>query len=304
MTDPPPLASPRSQRHGDAAAAKQEDKLFQIRKLDNRLQHFSMLLWDVGEYVSIDEWVCGFQGRDRDKATIKFKKEGDGYLADVLACGHDGIKAGGYAYAWRFRHSCNEGRVAGFSALHNRCFELLKTLRTDDTNAMKQQWRTLTRDNLYNTPKFARYVYKNFHVKVLGIMRKNVAPKCVAMEKATTKATLEAVKGTTKAAVMTGDPDCPNLLCVTVYDNVPVRFITTAHEQITWERHQRMVYNYKTARTESVPFLRLNLIDDYNHWMGWVDQLDQVRTPPPLPSPQKNGSPRKHSRTPRKKSPP
>ena len=103
----------------DSKVAKEKDLLFQIRPLDDRLQVISQQLWDPGEHFAIDEWVCGYQGKDQYATKINFKTEGDGYLADVLAMGKKGVP-GGYAYAWRFRHSCNEGRNKDFSALHNR----------------------------------------------------------------------------------------------------------------------------------------------------------------------------------------
>ena len=75
--------------------------------------------------------------------------------------------------------------------------------------------------------------------QVIGILRKNQVPECVQMEKVTNKGKLLAIKGTTKAAVLVGDPGCPHLVVVTVYDNVPVRFITTAHETIEWRQQWR-----------------------------------------------------------------
>ena len=70
------------------------------------------------------------------------------------------------------------------------------------------------------------------------------------MEKVTNKGKLLAIKGTTKAAVLVGDPGCPHLVVVTVYDNVPVRFITTAHETIEWTQQWRKAYN-RTLQMEA-----------------------------------------------------
>ena len=86
--------------------------------------------------------------------------------------------------------------------------------------------------------------------QVIGILRKNQVPECVQMEKVTNKGKLLAIKGTTKAAVLVGDPGCPHLVVVTVYDNVPVRFITTAHETIEWTQQWRKAYN-RTLQMEA-----------------------------------------------------
>ncbi|KAK3248219.1 hypothetical protein CYMTET_42311 [Cymbomonas tetramitiformis] len=57
----------------------------------------SKRLWDLGENVSLDEQDCGFQGRSSLKDKIKFKKEGDGFLADCLC-------DSGYTWTFHFRH--------------------------------------------------------------------------------------------------------------------------------------------------------------------------------------------------------
>jgi hypothetical protein len=95
------------------------------------------------------------------------------------------------------------------------------------------------------------------------------------MDKVTSAAKLAAVKGTTKAAVLRGD-SC-NLVALCIYDQVPVRVLSTTIESLVWMEKERNVWCHEKQQFEPMKFLRLNVIDQYNHNMGYVDQ-----PPPPL----------------------
>jgi len=45
-------------------------------------------------------------------------------------------------------------------------------------------------------------------------------PVSVIQEEVKNKKKQEEVRGTTKAAVLEGDPDCPNLVAISVYDTL------------------------------------------------------------------------------------
>ena len=80
-----------------------------------------------------------------------------------------------------------------------------------------------------------------------------------------------------KAAVLDGDPNVPNLVAVSYYDQKPVHFLSTICESIHWIQCQKQVYCSETQQLETLKFLRLNVNNDYNHDMGGVDIADQLR---------------------------
>ena len=86
------------------------------------------------------------------------------------------------------------------------------------------------------------------------------------------------VRGTVKAAVLKGDPDCPNLvLASSVYDSKPVHYLSMVSDSIQWVIKEKKVFNVDTDEVEAMQFLRLNQIDKYNNGMGDVDVADQLR---------------------------
>ena len=92
-----------------------------------------------------------------------------------------------------------------------------------------------------------------------------------------TKKEQEKVRGTVCAAMLDGDPNCPSLLAVSVYDTKPVHFLSMAAEKICWETKTREVFNRETGKMGEMKFHRLNVNDDYNYGMGGADIADQIR---------------------------
>ena len=84
-------------------------------------------------------------------------------------------------------------------------------------------------------------------------------------------------RGTVKAAVLVGDPDCPNLVASSVYDTKPINYLSMVSEKIEWVVKSKPVFNVETNETEDLRFLRLNQIHKYNKEMGGVDIADQLR---------------------------
>ena len=85
------------------------------------------------------------------------------------------------------------------------------------------------------------------------------------------------MKGTVRAAVLTGDQDYPSLLAVSVYDSKPVYFLTMVAEKIFWKVMKRSVYDKDRCRMKQIEYLRLNVNDDYNTGMNGADIADQLR---------------------------
>ena len=117
-----------------------------------------------------------------------------------------------------------------------------------------------------------------------GVTRKGMRgiPKCVVQEEQLSKKGQDAVRGTTKAAVLKGDDECPSLIASSVYDSKPVHFLSMMSKEIKWVEKERLTYNVDTGRNEIMKFLRLDHIDNCNNTMGHVDVSDQLRNTIPL----------------------
>ena len=103
-------------------------------------------------------------------------------------------------------------------------------------------------------------------------------PKCVLQKEVTTTKEIEKVQHTVKVAVVKGDSVCTNpLVCISLYDSKPVYLLSTACSQIKWIGKNRKVWHPGKNSYVSIKFLRLNVIDFYNHNMGSVDIADQLR---------------------------
>ena len=129
-------------------------------------------------------------------------------------------------------------------------------------------------DNLYNSAAFCRYAY-NHRNKVLvhGVTRKWGwgIPSCVLQEEIKNKKAQILVRGTVKAAKLVGNPGCPHLVALLVYDTRPVHYLSMVSDSIRWVEKVRKVFNVDTNCLEKLVFLRLNQIDAYNNGMGDVD---------------------------------
>ena len=85
------------------------------------------------------------------------------------------------------------------------------------------------------------------------------------------------VRGTMKDAVLRVDKVCPNLVESSVYDNKPVHLLSMLFQQLKWIVKDKPLFNVDTSRVESLRFLRMNTINDYNNNMGHVDISDQLQ---------------------------
>ena len=135
-------------------------------------------------------------------------------------------------------------------------------------------------DNLYISAKFAKaaWMHKK-RVLIAGVARKQGrgVPLCVVQEEVKKISEQHKCRGRTKAAVLMGDKDMPQLLAVSVYDTKPVHFLSTIEESIEWVPKTRQVWNESKQRKTGLQFLRLNINDSYNQDMNAVDIADQLR---------------------------
>lgn len=78
-------------------------------------------------------------------------------------------------------------------------------------------------------------------------------------------------------AVLESDNGGENFVAVSVYDNKPVYFMSSFSKTICWVMKQRKVWSNRMQHYITLNFIRLNINDDYNNFMGKVDVSDQLR---------------------------
>ena len=81
----------------------------------------------------------------------------------------------------------------------------------------------------------------------------------------------------TKAAILNGDPKCPDLIASSVYDTKPVHYLIMSSGELRWVVCEKDMYNFDTGAKEPLQFLQMCYINDYNHQMGDVDIADHLR---------------------------
>jgi hypothetical protein len=240
---------------------------FKVDPFLRSIQAESMQAFDLGKYISIDEQTIGFKGNHADKLRISYKKEGDGFQCDAICC--DGFT---YSFFMRNMPAPKSYLDKGLSPLHARCLFLL--------DQVKDQYHVCGVDNLYTSARFFReaYIGKN---KVLchGVARKSGRgiPKSVIQEEMKKKTDQDRMRGTTKAAVLTNDPDIPDLVAFSVYDTKPVHFLSMACTGLKWIEKKKKVFDSHAQRSINMSFLRPEVTDMYNNDMNNVDIADQLR---------------------------
>jgi hypothetical protein len=135
-------------------------------------------------------------------------------------------------------------------------------------------------DNLYMSAKFAKacYNHKN-QVLIEGVGRKSGRGVPLHVIQEEVKRQHEGTtRGTVKAAVLKGDPNCPDFVSVSVYDTKPVHFISMVTDCIKWVTKSRKVWNKALGVMEAIEFLRPNVNNKYNGEMTGVDISDHLRT--------------------------
>jgi hypothetical protein len=204
-----------------------------------------------------------FKGRHGNKLRITFKAEGDGFMADALC-------DDGYCYQIYMRN--DPAPAQGLSPLIARTMALF--------DALRDEYHQVGMDNLYNSAGFCRAAFHHKN-KVLchGVTRRRGRgiPLCVLQEEVKNCKEQLKVRGTVKAAVLVGDPACPNLIASSVNDSKPVHYLSMISNCIKWIVKEKKVFNVDTNQVERLHSLHLNQINEYNNSMGNVDVANQLR---------------------------
>ena len=250
-----------------ATPNRDDSPLFKVLPIIKWIQRVGPLSWECGIDLGLDEQTMGFQGLHVDKMRITYNKEGDGFQCDAL-CDN------GFTCSVFFRNEKPPTKYIrmGFSPLHARSMWLFDQLN--------DQFHRVWMDNLYISAKFTKGAWHLSEQKVItaGVCRTKDRglPQCVIQE-AVDKASLATTRGAIKAAALEGDPDCKDLVALSIYDTKPVHFLTMAAETIEWVEKKRNVWNKAKREMQLISFLRVNVNDDYNNKMNSVDIADQLR---------------------------
>ena len=249
------------------APTRKDRPTYKVNSFLKHLQKVSMSAWRLGRDISGDEQTIGFQGRHSDKLRITYKAEGDGFQCNALA-------DTGFTWTFYFRNqpAPEKWTKLGYSPLHSRILGMFDQL--------EEQYHNCWFDNLYLSAKFARAAYKHTNkVHISGPTRKSGRglPKCVVQEEVKNVNDIQSVQGTVKAAVLQGDPEVPDLLAVSYYDQKPVHFLSTICQKIKWVECEKKVFCVELDQVKSLKFLRLSINNDYNYGMGGVGIADQLR---------------------------
>lgn len=105
-----------------------------------------------------------------------------------------------------------------------------------------------------------------------GVTRKSGFPPDIIQAEVTRKAAKEAAKGTLLAR-RTADG---KMVAASYYDSKPVNMLSSIHWRVEMMEKERTIY--VEGKPVTVTYMRLNIIDEYNNYMGGVDLFDQLRT--------------------------
>ena len=240
---------------------------YKLEEFFQHIQTISQEAWICGIDISVDEQTLKFQGRHIHKLRISYKREGDGFQCDTLC-------SDGYTFDFFFRNDEAPKKYTkqGLSPLHSRVMALFDSLG--------HKFHRCGMDNLYTSARFCKAAYKHTNkVLVHGVARKSGRglPSTVLQEEVQNRTMQNQVRGTVKAAQLMGDPDMPDLVAVSVYDTKPVHFFSARCDKVQWIEKTRKVFDKAVSKTKKMKFLRLNIVDEYNHGMGHVDIADQLR---------------------------
>ena len=102
-------------------------------------------------------------------------------------------------------------------------------------------------------------------------------PKCTKQFYVTKKVYILWLRGTFNVAELVGDAKDPGIISISLYDKNPLYLMSVVYKEIKWLNiHHKIFYKTK-QKIFSSPFYRINVIDDYNRFMGNIDIADQMR---------------------------
>ena len=160
-------------RFNDPSDLDAEDPFGLVRMMMDMFRRRCETAFIFGRHMSMDEIVVGFQGSHKKKDTIKYKREGDGFLLDAVCSSVEGAMA---TYRLRadsvdrlrqdYRHIYEA--APELAPLHLRCLGLL------DRPCIRGKWRTMWMDNLFTSLRFCYYAHTLTGCHITGLCRAKV----------------------------------------------------------------------------------------------------------------------------------
>ena len=105
---------------------------------------------------------------------------------------------------------------------------------------------------------------------------RGIPPSVLQVEQKSRKYQIK-VCGTVKATLLEGDDACHNLAACSIYDTKTVHYLSMVCDTLKWVVMEKPCFNVETGMVETLIFLRMNTIHEYNNKMGGVDLSDQLR---------------------------
>ena len=157
----------------NTGANNKDDVFALVRQMLNMFQHACETAFVSGRHMSLDEVVVGFQGSHKRKDTIKYKREGDGFLLDAVCSSIEGAMV-----TFRPRADPPEQLRRDYSRIYEAAPELaplhLRCLGLLDRPCLRGQWRTIWMDNLFTSLRFAYYAHMLTGCHITGLCRAKV----------------------------------------------------------------------------------------------------------------------------------
>ena len=160
-------------RFNDPNELDADDPFGLVRQMLDMFRHRCETAFIFGRHMSLDEVVVGFQGSHKKKDTIKYKREGDGFLLDAVCSSVEGAMA-----TYRPRADAVECLRQDYKRIHESAPELaplhLRCLGLLDRPCIRGKWRTIWMDNLFTSLRFCYYAHTLTGCHITGLCRARV----------------------------------------------------------------------------------------------------------------------------------
>ena len=84
------------------------------------------------------------------------------------------------------------------------------------------------------------------------------------------------MRGETKAYVLEGGVECPNILAFSVHETKTVYFLSMVDEKLVWNMNEKDIYDKETKKKLKVQFYCTDLQFFYKNYMNSVDVADRI----------------------------
>jgi hypothetical protein len=247
---------------------QRKNPLWKVQRLIEELNKQAKDMWVSGIFVVIDKQTIGFQGQLGMKLKISYKREGGGFQCDAVC-------DSGYTFSFYFHHREPPNLDKKFKHLDLSPIAWGVVWLAE---RLPNKWTRIFMDNLFNSQKLFTALYLA-QALAHGVARTNVRgiPPSIIQQEENNLKLAESLRGTTKVARLHNYEVCPDLFAVSVYDTKPVHILSRAADCVEWIAKTWKVWDTAAQQRAIIKYLRLNVIEDYNHHMNLTNIADQLR---------------------------